>query len=143
MPVFHFRIFSRASHFSFVFVSQIWSPETNIIYHYLLEGDGRRPRVWGHTPPEKFWNLKPGNAISCILSIQICSIIYAKYTCIWNKRRKKRTKNKKYFKTITYHYLVVEKRNNLNRFCFKQGQRIKPKTYFPFIYLLFFAALFA
>jgi hypothetical protein len=27
-----------------------------IIYHYLLDGDGngRRPRVWGHTPPENF-----------------------------------------------------------------------------------------
>jgi hypothetical protein len=25
-----------------------------IIYHYLLDGysNGRRPRVWGHTPPE-------------------------------------------------------------------------------------------
>ena len=25
-----------------------------IIYHYLLDGDnnGRRPRVWGHTPAE-------------------------------------------------------------------------------------------
>jgi hypothetical protein len=31
----------------------------------------------------------PGNAISCILSIQICSKIYANYTCIWNKRREK------------------------------------------------------
>jgi hypothetical protein len=27
----------------------------------------------------------PGNVISCILSIQICSKIYANYTCIWNK----------------------------------------------------------
>jgi hypothetical protein len=43
-------------------------------------------------PPEKFWNLKPENAISCILSIQICSKIYANYTWrIWSKRRKKRT----------------------------------------------------
>ena len=27
-----------------------------IIYHYLLEGDsnGRRPRVWGHTPQKMF-----------------------------------------------------------------------------------------
>jgi hypothetical protein len=27
-----------------------------IIYHYLLEEDnnGRRPRVWGHIPPENF-----------------------------------------------------------------------------------------
>jgi hypothetical protein len=70
-----------------------------IIYHYLLEGDsnGQRPLVWGHTLAENFWNLKPGNAISCIPSIQICSKIYANYTCIWNKRRKKRTKGlKKY-----------------------------------------------
>jgi hypothetical protein len=45
--------------------------------------------------------LKPGNAISCILrlilrlvlSIQTYSKIYANYTCILNKRRKKRTKN--------------------------------------------------
>jgi hypothetical protein len=44
--------------------------------------------VWGHTPPENVWNLNPVNAISCILSIQICSKIYANYTCIWNKRRK-------------------------------------------------------
>jgi hypothetical protein len=68
--------------------------------------------VCGHTDAENVWNLKPGNGISCILSIQICSKIYAKYTCIWNKRRKKRTKNEKLF-TIIYHYLVVEKRNNL------------------------------
>jgi hypothetical protein len=42
-----------------------------IIFHYLLEGDSNswRPRVWGHTPAENFWNLKPGNAIFCILSI--------------------------------------------------------------------------
>jgi hypothetical protein len=38
----------------------------------------------GHSPPENVWNLKPGNAISCILSIRICSKIYANYTCIWN-----------------------------------------------------------
>ena len=43
--------------------------------------------------------------------------------------------------TLIYHYLVVEKRNNLNRFCFEE-QRIKPKTHFSFIYLLFFAGLF-
>jgi hypothetical protein len=36
---------------------------------------------------------------------------YANYTCIWNKRRKKRTKNKKLL-TIIYHYLVLDKRNN-------------------------------
>jgi hypothetical protein len=61
-----------------------------IIFHYLLEGDSNswRPRVWGRTPAENFWNLKPGNAIFCILSMQICSKIYANYTCIWNKRRK-------------------------------------------------------
>jgi hypothetical protein len=50
--------------------------------------------VCGSILPRKFWNLKSGNAISCILSIQIFSKIYANYTCIWNKRRKKRTKNK-------------------------------------------------
>jgi hypothetical protein len=50
-----------------------------------------------------------GNSISCILSIQIYSKIYANYTCIWNKSRKKRTKNLKIIN------LVIEKRNNLNR----------------------------
>jgi hypothetical protein len=49
----------------------------------------------GCTPPENYWNLKHGNAISCILSTQICSKIYANYTCIWNKRRKKCTQSKK------------------------------------------------
>ena len=44
--------------------------------------------------------------------------------------------------TIIYHYLVVKKRNNLKIDFVKQGQRIKPKTYLPFIYLLFFAGLF-
>jgi hypothetical protein len=48
--------------------------------------------VWGIPPPENVWNLNPVNAISCILSIQICSKTYANYTCIWNKRRKKCTK---------------------------------------------------
>jgi hypothetical protein len=69
--------------------------------------------------PRKFLKFETRNAISCILSIQ---------------------KIKKLL-TIIYHYLVVEKRNNLNRFC-SQRQRIKPKTYFPFIYLLIFAGLF-
>jgi hypothetical protein len=32
-------------------------------------------------PRINLWNLKPGNAISCILSIQICSKIYANCTC--------------------------------------------------------------
>jgi hypothetical protein len=32
--------------------------------------------------PTKFLKLKPENAISFILSIQICSKIYANYTCI-------------------------------------------------------------
>jgi hypothetical protein len=44
----------------------------------------------GCTPPENFWNLKPGNAISPILSIQkIIKLL-----------------------TIIYHHLVVEKRNS-------------------------------
>jgi hypothetical protein len=38
--------------------------------------------VWGHTLAENFRNLKPGNAISCILSIQICSKIYANYILV-------------------------------------------------------------
>jgi hypothetical protein len=75
------------------------------LWDNILEVDrnGWRPRVWptyhawiggsGAYSPENFWNLKHGNAISCILSIQICSKIYAKYTCIWNKRRKKRTES--------------------------------------------------
>jgi hypothetical protein len=77
-----------------------------IIHHYLLEEDstGQRSCVWGHTPPENFWNLKPRNAISCILSIQICCKIYGNYTCIWNKRRKKlKLKN---ILTVIYHYLL-------------------------------------
>jgi hypothetical protein len=68
------------------------------LWDNILEGDsnGWRPRVWpiyyawmggvwGSTPPENFWNLNPGNVISCILSIQICSKIYANSTCIWNE----------------------------------------------------------
>jgi hypothetical protein len=39
--------------------------------------------------PRKFWNLKHGNAISCILRSKFCSKIYANHTCIWNKRREK------------------------------------------------------
>ena len=52
--------------------------------------------VCGGIIPRKFlkFELKPGNTISCILSIQ---------------------KIKKLL-TIIYHYLVVEKHNNLNRF---------------------------
>jgi hypothetical protein len=52
-----------------------------MIYHHLLDGDinGRRPRVRRHTPAENVWNLKPGNTISSILSIQIRSKIYANY----------------------------------------------------------------
>ena len=51
--------------------------------------------VCGGIIPRKFLiNLKPGNTISCILSIQ---------------------KIKKLL-TIIYRYLVVEKHNNLNRF---------------------------
>jgi hypothetical protein len=138
------------------------------LWDNILEGDsnGWRPRVlsiythewgvWGSTPQEKFWNLNPGNVISCILSIQICSKIYANYTCIWNKRWKNAQKVKKNINcnlsllirargiiqenfwnlkpwnaiscilsiqkikkllTIIYHYLVVKKSNNLNRFC--------------------------
>jgi hypothetical protein len=72
-----------------------------LTYHAWI----RTPHI--HTPPEHFWNLKPGKAISCILSIQICSKMYANYTCycIRNKRRKKRTKSKKIL-TIIYHYLL-------------------------------------
>jgi hypothetical protein len=49
-----------------------------VIYHYLLEGNSRM--AIGHVcggvySPENVWNLKPGNDISCILSIQICSIL--------------------------------------------------------------------
>jgi hypothetical protein len=36
--------------------------------------------VRGNILPQKI--LKPENAISCILNIQICSKIYANYTCI-------------------------------------------------------------
>jgi hypothetical protein len=73
--------------------------------------------VCGGILPQKMYEIRmPGNAISCILSIQIWSKINANYICIWNKRRKKRTKNNKLL-TIIYHYLVVKKRNNLNRFC--------------------------
>jgi hypothetical protein len=44
--------------------------------------------------------------------------------------------------TIIYHYLVV-KNVTIQIDFVKQGQRIKPKTYFPFIsYLLFFPGLF-
>ena len=58
-----------------------------IIFRYLLGGGGggiamAEGHVCGHTDAENVWNLKPGNGISCILSIQICSKIYAKYTCI-------------------------------------------------------------
>jgi hypothetical protein len=75
----------------------------------------------GAYSPEHFWNLKHGNAISCILSVQICSKIYAKYTCIWNKRRKKRTKSKKILTTI-HHYLLEEDSN---------GQRSRVWGYIP------------
>jgi hypothetical protein len=54
------------------------------------------------------------------------------------KEGKNAQKNK--LLTIIYHYLVVAKRDNLN--FAKQGQRIKPKTYFPFIYLFFSTGLF-
>jgi succinate dehydrogenase/fumarate reductase flavoprotein subunit len=62
--------------------------------------------VWGNTPPENFWNLMPGNAISCIPSDQICSKIYANNTCIWNKRTEKTNKRFKKILTIIYHYFL-------------------------------------
>jgi hypothetical protein len=40
---------------------------------------------WGSLGEYSPENLNPGNVISCILGIQICSKIYANYTCIWNK----------------------------------------------------------
>jgi hypothetical protein len=36
----------------------------------------------GVLPQKIFEHLNPGNVISCILSIQICSKIYANYSCI-------------------------------------------------------------
>jgi hypothetical protein len=47
--------------------------------------------VWGHTP-RKCLKFKPRKCNFLQKSIQICSKIYANYTCIWNKRRKKRPK---------------------------------------------------
>ncbi len=59
-----------------------------------------------HGERKIFLNLKPKNVFSrfsCILSIQTCSKIYAK---LYLSR------------FITdYHYLVLDKRNNLSRFC--------------------------
>jgi hypothetical protein len=67
-----------------------------VSYHYLLEGDtnGRRPRVLSIIPRKcfKFETRK----------------FYFPHS--------EHPKNKKIL-TIIYHYLVVEKRNNLNRFC--------------------------
>jgi hypothetical protein len=54
--------------------------------------------VWGHIPSENFLNLKTGNAISCIPSVQICSKFYANDILVFEiKEGKKRTKGlKKY-----------------------------------------------
>jgi hypothetical protein len=100
-----------------------YSPKVHIFALRRENGNSRRnaylfawiPRgVWGHTPSKHFWNPKLGDAISCILTIQICSKIYT--NCIWNKRRKSAQKINKLL-TIIYHYLVVKTCNNLNRFC--------------------------
>jgi hypothetical protein len=42
------------------------------------------------------------------------------FPALWAQKRTKKRKNAQKIKkllTIIYHYLVVEKRNNLNRFC--------------------------
>jgi hypothetical protein len=72
--------------------------------------------------------LKPENAISCILNIQICSKIYANYTCIWNKRRKKRTKN-----------IIIISYNNLSLLSGRQTLYVKkgPETFLLSAHIFF------
>ena len=90
------------------------------LWDNILEGDrhGWRPNVWptyhawirgsGAYSRQNFWNLKHGNAISYILSIQICSKIYAKakYICIWNQKEGKNAQKVKKILTVIYHYLL-------------------------------------
>jgi hypothetical protein len=81
----------------------------------LIEWDsnGRKPYVWGRTLTEIWCPEMPFPAFWA--SKFALTFISANYTCNWNIKKEGKTHKK---------------------------QKIKPKTYFPFIYLLFFACLF-
>jgi hypothetical protein len=67
-------------------------------YHAWMGG------VWGSTPPENFWNLNPGNVISCILTSKFApKFMLTILVFEINKGRNAQKVKKKL--TIIYHYL--------------------------------------
>jgi hypothetical protein len=93
----------------------------------LIRGDsnGQRSRVWEHTPAENFWNLKPGNAVSCILSIQICSVEFMLTILVFEIKEGKTRKKLKNINHIIYHYLLGGDSNG-------QRSRVSPRTFLKF-----------
>jgi hypothetical protein len=64
----------------------------------------------GSILPQKIFEiLKAGNAMSCILGIQLCSKKFMLTILVFEiKEKKVRTKSKQKILTIIYHYLLEE-----------------------------------